>query len=512
MRKSTFLLGLLLVWTACDDRSYPPINEEVAHLFQDDLFPFYHGVASGDPLPDGIVIWTRVSPRRAQPQVMVEWEVALDNSFQTIVQSGQFVTDSGRDYTVKIDVTGLAQGTKYFYRFRALNRYSAVGRTKTAAQDASELNFAVVSCSNYEWGYFNAYGNLAEQDNLDAIIHLGDYIYEYGPGYYGDTTIGRFNLPAREIISLQDYRTRYSLYRLDPDLREAHGAHPFINIWDDHEIANNSYTTGAENHQDNEGSYQSRKEAAVKAYYEWLPIREGGEHYRKFEFGDLAELIMLDERLEGRTRPLDSLSDPTLLDESRSMLGEKQLSWFMERLKSSNSRWKVIGNQVIFSYLNWGYEPSFTINLDSWDGYPVEQRKIADFIAKEVEDVIFITGDTHSSWAFEVTIDPQEAYRANADKGGIAVEFGTTSINSANADERSHPDSVRAHEQFIQQASMNPHLKYANLRDHGYLLLSLSEEEALASWYFVTTLREKNRETTLGKQLKVPAGLAKLSQ
>ena len=207
----------------------------------------------------------------------------------------------------------------------------------TAAEETNQLNFAVVSCSNYEWGYFNAYGRIAEEENLSAVIHLGDYIYEYGTTSYGDTTIGRINIPTHEIISLQDYRDRYSLYRLDPDLIAAHKSHPFIVIWDDHEIANNSYVDGAQNHQDDEGSYEARKASARKAYYEWLPIRDTPNHYRDFKFGELADLFMLDERLAGRTKPADSLGDPSLLDENRTLLGQEQFGWLENNLKTSGA-------------------------------------------------------------------------------------------------------------------------------------------------------------------------------
>jgi len=344
-------------------------------------------------------------------------------------------------------------------------------------------------------------------------VHLGDYIYEYGPGSYGDTTIGRFNLPAKEIITLQDYRTRYSLYRLDKDLRNAHGNHPFINIWDDHEIANDSYKDGAQNHQEDEGSYESRKNAAVQVYYEWLPIRENGDLYRSFRYGDLMELIMLDERLEGRTEPVDSLTDPALEDPGRSMLGAEQLSWLKEKLSKTSSTWKVIGNQVIFSYLNWGFVPNWTINLDSWDGYPAEQKNLANFIKdEEIDNVVFITGDTHSSWAFEVSVDPFESYNAQSGEGAIAVEFGTTSINSSNSNERYADSLVVEHEQKIVNSPINPHLKYANLRDHGYLILNVKEERTTATWYYVETLKEPNLSTAVGKELYVLKGETTLNE
>ncbi len=510
--KVFYYLSIVAALAACSgDTASESTANGLADLYNNDLRPFYHGVASGDPLQDAVVIWTKVTPEEATEYLVVTWEFSTDPDFLNVIQSGTFTTGPSRNYTVKVDVSNLTAGSEYYYRFSALDRTSVVGRTKTAPADPRRLKFAVVSCSNYEFGYFNAYGHIGQRDDIDAVIHLGDYIYEYGVGRYGDSTTGRFNLPPYEIVSLEDYRTRYSLYRLDPDLQSVHNNHPMIAIWDDHEIANNSYETGAQNHQEDEGPYEERREAAVRAYYEWIPIRESGELYRKFDFGALADLIMLDERLEGRSRPLDSLADPALMDASRSMLGEEQVLWLKEQLSTSQSQWKIIGNQVIFSYLNWGYEPNFTINLDSWDGYPVEQQEIADFI-RDIDNVIFITGDTHSSWAFEVTTDPFGSYDQETGEGAVAVEFGTTSINSANSNERFDTDTVLIHEERIVNSAINPHLKYANLRDHGYLLLSLTEERATASWYYVPTLSERRAEAEVGKELYVNSGEVKLRE
>ncbi len=509
MKNINLLFIICAIVLSCQP-NYPPFTEIVDSLKDKSQAPFYHGVASGDPLPDAVIIWTRVTPATEVSSVVVDWEVSTSESFDQDSQSGTFETDSARDFTVKVDVTNLNPGTTYYYRFKALGQQSTIGTTKTAA-NSGPVNFAVVSCSNYEWGYFNAYRAIAERNDLDAVLHLGDYIYEYGSGSYGDTSLNRINIPNKEIISLSDYRTRYSQYRLDEDLKAAHAKLPFINIWDDHEIANNSYKTGAQNHQKNEGPYETRKNAAVQAYYEWIPIRESKMHYRKFEYGQVAEVFMMDERLEGRTSPVDSLEDPNINSETRTMLGEKQLAWLLAGLQDSPARWKIIGNQVIYSYLNWGYEPSFTINLDSWDGYPHEQKKIADHITENnIENVVFVTGDTHSGWAFEVTIDPFESYDAKTSEGAFAVEFGTTSINSSNSDERNGKEAVLEHESKIVDSPVNPHLKYANLRDHGYLVLRLTEKQAKAEWNIVSTVRDKKFTTSIDKSLVVNSGEVKL--
>ncbi|MEM9390848.1 MAG: alkaline phosphatase D family protein [Bacteroidota bacterium] len=510
--KAYFFLGLAVM--ACSKQesvNYPDLpGNGIADYYDPSLKPFYHGVASGDPLSDAVIIWTRVTPQDSLPEIEVRWMVSKSDDFSTVEQEGMEWTSPTIDYTVKADVSGLEAGVQYFYRFVALGDTSVVGKTKTSpGAGTAEVKLGVVSCSNYEWGYFNAYKKLAEKE-LDAVLHLGDYIYEYGPGSYGDTTLSRTHYPKKEVITLADYRLRYSQYRLDPDLRLAHQNHAFIAIWDDHEIANDSYVEGAQNHQEGEGDYKVRREAARKAYYEWLPVRASENLYRKFDYGELVDLIMLDERLAGRTAPADSLDDPVLSDSTRSMLGNEQLGWFNEQLISSDATWKVIGNQVIYSYLNWG-RPGFSINLDSWDGYPLEQIKIADLIRDQsIENVVFVTGDTHSSWAFEVSIDPFNDYDQHTGEGAFAVEFGTTSINSSNSNEWSPDDSVRAHEERIVNSPINPHLKFANLRDHGYLVLTLTPEEAKADWYYVESVTEKTDQEVLGKSISVQKGSTKL--
>lgn len=511
--KSPLRLVLVLVVLMGCQKELEPFVEEVDDLKDQSLAPFYHHVASGDPLQDAVIIWTRVTPTNKEEEIDVSWKVSESADMTSIIKEGTFVTDSLRDYTVKVDVTGLESGKKYYYQFEALDVKSPIGETKTASLDAKELSIAVVSCSNYEFGFFNSYRAIADRQDLSAVLHLGDYIYEYAPGDYGDTTTNRINRPAKEIITLQDYRTRYSQYRLDKDLQAVHAKSPFINIWDDHEVANNSYKDGAQNHQDDEGDYEVRKNAAVQAFNEWLPIREVNPLYRKFSFGALAEIFMLDERLAGRTAPVDSLTHPDLNSPDRTMLGAEQLKWLKEGLLSSEAQWKIIGNQVIYSYLNWGYEPNFTLNLDSWDGYPAEQRDIAEFLQKNsVRDVVFVTGDTHTSWAFEVTVDPFQTYNAETSGGAFAVEFGVTSINSGNANEGTPDSLVRLHEEYLVDGTINPHLKYTNMRDHGFLVLTVNKEKAVAEFNIVSTLKSQSFETSVDKVFSVSSGQVKLSE
>ena len=258
---------------------------------------------------------------------------------------------------------------------------------------------------------YNALARIAERTDIDAVVHLGDYIYEYEPGIYGDSTLGpnRKHLPPKEIIELPDYRTRYAQYRMDPDFQKIHQAHPFITIWDDHEFANNVYQSGAENHQSEEGAFADRSAAAKQAYFEWLPVRENTAQniYRTIQFGEVADLILLDERIVGRTMPVDSATQINFKATDRSMLGAEQLAWFKGQLSESVAIWKVIGNQVIFSLMDLSWRtPTSPYNLDAWDGYPYEQAQITQFLATEnVSNTIFTTGDTHCSWAFEVPGD-----------------------------------------------------------------------------------------------------------
>ena len=481
---------LLIFLFSCSKKKINIFYESTSHLRLESSFPFYHGVASGDPLHDGIILWTRVTPKFIDQEIVGEWYLSSDSTFKNIFKKGEFTTNLDKDFTIKIDVRGLEPGKNYYYYFNSLGHKSIVGKTKTMSLDSDELNFAIISCSDYQRGYFNSYAALANENNLDAVIHLGDYIYEYKARDYSNGIFNRLHIPDKELISLEDYRTRYSQYRLDPDLIKAHASHPFIVIWDDHETSNDTYMTGAQNHQvSSEGSFIDRKQNAMQAYYEWLPIRENIKPYRHFSYGKLVDLLILEERFEGRTKQASDLEDPSLYDSSRSMLGSVQLDWFLNKLKNSKAKWKVIGNQVIFSYLNYGRE-DFKINLDSWDGYPEEREMIASFIQKNnIKNVVIATGDTHQSWAFEVNHIPF------TNKKAYAFEFGTPSISAGNSDERylnAPIDEIIEHEKYITNSPINPHLKYSNTRDHGYLILSFNDKNVIAKWVYVNPLFNKS--------------------
>ena len=291
-------------------------SDDLATYFDPALAPFYHGVASGDPLGDAVIIWTRITTNSLS--VSGNWKISKTSDMSNVVSQGQFITDQSKDFTVKIDVTGLQNFTTYYYQFEAEGKKSVIGRTRTAPlknETVDNVRFAIVSCSNYQGGYFNAYNQIAKRSDIDAVIHLGDYIYEYETGGYGDDDLAnRGHLPNNEIITLNDYRVRHSYYKLDPMLRNIHQQHPFITIWDDHEFANDANKFGAENHQpQTEGDWQARKNNAYKAYFEWMPIRantiEEYRLYRKISYGNLMDLVMLDTRIEGRDTQVESSKD-----------------------------------------------------------------------------------------------------------------------------------------------------------------------------------------------------------
>ena len=329
---------------------------------------FLHGVASGDPTADAVILWTRLSADAAT--VPVQWQLAEDKNFNRVIRSGDTTASGLSDYTIKIDVRDLNAGTEYYYRFRAGTVTSTTGRAKTLpAAGVSAVKLAVFSCSNYPAGYFHVYAKAAEITGLDAVIHLGDYIYEYGENGYASenaAALNRQSLPATEILSLADYRARYAQYRSDVALQRLHATAPFIAVWDDHEITNDTWLDGAENHQPDEGDFTARKQTALKAYFEWMPIRPVAANdeltiYRQFEFGDLVNLLMLDTRVIGRDQQLSyaSYTDPVsgqldsarfsadLSQANRTLLGSDQLQWLLDKLQQSDAHWQLLGQQVL---------------------------------------------------------------------------------------------------------------------------------------------------------------------
>lgn len=332
---------------------------------------FMHGVASGDPLHHAVIIWTRFTPVESG-DVSLIWEMAKDQSFTQKVAAGSVQTGPLQDYTVKIDVQDLQPDTIYFYRFQCKNERSPIGQTRTLPEkNLEKLTLAAVSCSNFPAGFFHVYQAIAQQDDIDFILHLGDYIYEYGANGYATGQAQQLNRipdPTHECISLNDYRRRYQQYRTDRQLQLLHQKKPMIAVWDDHEVADDAWAQGAKNHQDNEGDYFQRRLAALQAYFEWIPIRPAHpiyEIYRRFQFGALVDLFMLETRHIGRTQALSYsryLLNPELFnhnqflqdlwDPQRTLLGETQRIWLCEGLQQSNANWQVLGQQVIMNQMH----------------------------------------------------------------------------------------------------------------------------------------------------------------
>lgn len=441
------------------------------------LAPFYHGVASGDPLSDRVILWTRVTPDStvfSTDSIQVNWRVATDTAMSSIVTSGSSFTNAAKDWTFKVDVTGLSADGCYYYDFYALNNYSIIGRTFTApVGDVDSLRFAVVSCSNYEHGYFNSYARLLQRNDFSAVLHLGDYIYEYETGGYSANISGRENDPANEIISLTDYRVRHSHYKLDNDLRLLHQQYPFITVWDDHESANDSYKDGAENHSEGpEGLWVDRKAYSMQAYHEWMPIRTAlgsGSIYRTIEYGDLIKFYMCDTRLEGRTEQAAGSNDST-----RSILGSTQFNWLTNELDNSSSQWNILGQQVMMAPLELFGSP---LNNDQWDGYDWERNKLYDHIlSNSIDNFIVLTGDIHTSWANDL---PGSGYDASTGAGSVGVEFVVTSITSPG-----FPLAVPSSTIQLE----NDHMQFINLTEHGYMILDVNKQRTQADWYYFTDI------------------------
>ena len=499
--------------------------------------PFAYGVAAGDPLPDRVMIWTRVTPSPdAIPgsglgaDTPVTWQVSTRTDFTTLTASGTVTVTAATDHTLKVDVTGLAPRTKYFYRFLLANgTASRVGQMRTApaaGSAVSSLRFGFASCSNYEGGYFAAYRYLAQRTDLDFILHLGDYIYEYETGGYGPgPTIGRVHDPANEIVSLSDYRRRHAQHKLDPDLQLLHSRYPFITTWDDHEVADNSYNGGAVNHQPaTEGDFFVRRAHAYQAYFEWMPIRlpdptnTPTRIYRRFEFGSLADLSMLDLR---QYRDVQAANGATLSDSQppparevddpdRNMTGRVQLGWIKDNLSTSQTRWKLVGNSVVISPVDFSTPgtpadvavlgqllgmpvvPGVPFNTDQWDGYRADRRSILDHIAANaINNVVFLTGDIHSSWACDV---PRDSSGYPSTSPSVATEFVGPSITADNLNEilgtppRS-PASIGAETAF---KDTNRHVKLLEFDSHGYCVVDVTSERVQTDWFFLADRTNPN--------------------
>lgn len=479
---------------------------------------FEHGVASGDPLDDRVILWTRVTPAlptetSVPVQVLVSRQPDLS---QPQVFTATAEADS--DFCVKVDATGLASDTWYYYAFRCGPNVSPVGRTRTFPapdQRVRRARFATVSCSNLPYGHFSVYNALArvEERDLDFVLHLGDYLYEYEPGNYDDLTAvpNRVHEPANEILSLSDYRIRHGQYKRDADLQAVHQQYPMICIWDDHEIANDAYMDGAENHDPaTEGDWETRKQAAIRAYFEWMPVRDFGADsqrlWRRFRYGDLIDLWMLDTRIEGRDAQASLPFGPERTDADRKLISDAQMNWLTDGLTSSGSVWKMIGQQVMFGQLNLAELPQPELiseqlpygttqqglNMDQWDGYTASRTRILDAIEQNsVENVVVFTGDIHTSWANEIYRNPASVVGDLFAPEALAVEFVCPSVTSPG-----FPAGL-AELAAVAVRTTNPHVKYAELQTRGFILMDVDRFGAQAEFHYVASIADETRKGEL---------------
>ncbi|WIV97447.1 alkaline phosphatase D family protein [Kinneretia aquatilis] len=527
---------------------------------------FSHGVASGDPQSDRVILWTRV--RVATPagstaapdlrDLSLRWEVASDSEFKTIVASGNAEASAARDHTVKVDAGGLQAGQKYFYRFSCQGQLSPVGRTQTlpaAGSAVAQLKLAVFSCANYPAGYFNVYAEAAKRDDLDVAVHLGDYLYEYGRGGYASEqakTLGREVEPAGETIALDDYRRRYAQYRADADLQRLHAKLPMIAVWDDHEITNDAWMNGAENHQPaTEGDYAKRKAAAIQAYHEWMPIRSQTnteQIYRSFAFGNLLALHMLDTRIVGRDEPLDYAKytgangfdavsfGKDMAKTDRQLLGAAQNGWLQQQLAASSATWQVLGQQVLMGRMNIpapilfeanypgtgvsvsAYaamvaksqlapatltaqeravlaQPSIPYNLDAWDGYAAARETVLATARQLNKNLVVLAGDTHNAWASDLQ-----------DLAGnqVGVEFATSSVTSPGFEVYLPKETPQVLAGALTQL-IGP-LEYADTSRRGFMVITATAQECRSDWVYVSTITSREYTASVGKSLKVLPG------
>lgn len=500
---------------------------------------FTHGVACGDPTRTGLVIWTRAVPEEGGA-VVLNWEVALDPDFQRMAATGQCQTGPACDYTAKVEVEGLRAGLTYFYRFRSGDAVTVTGCGRTLPPKGIEAaRFAVVSCAHYGFGYFNAYRALAERSPpIDAVIHLGDYIYEYGvDGYGGPTSVelGRQAQPAHEIVTLDDYRQRFAQYRSDPDLQALHARAAFITVWDDHETGNNSWMGGASIHDpDTEGPWEARRDAALQAYFEWLPMRDpkpGQPSHvlnRTYDYGDLVSLLVIETRLTGRMQALSATRDmvrdedgrpdvarfeaEVLNAPERSLMGARQEAWLEGELAASKQRgvgWQMLANQTVMArmrapdYLSilpedikaeamsrsgarrWleSTRLGLPINFDAWDGYPAARLRLYDSVKRTGARLAVLTGDTHMFWSNRLH-DPR-------DESPVGVEFAVGSVTSPGGYEGISPDPRIFGIASKALSDKNPDVRFAHVHEHGFLIVTVRRDVIETDYVRVPTILER---------------------
>ncbi len=537
-------LSLSVGITGCNDSS----DKESSTL----QVNFEHGVASGDPLQDRVILWTRLTPNEASARLQVTWEIAKDQEFKQIIKTDKVTTSASQDFTVKVDATGLIPDQSYFYRFIFGDKISPVGQTKTLPTTTTKVSFAVCSCSNYPAGYFYVYREMAKQ-NVDVVIHLGDYIYEYGADGYATEDaekLGR-TLPAdnnKEIIKLDDYRKRYALYRKDKDLQAAHHRHPFIVIWDDHELANDTWKDGAENHQENEGSFLDRKLAALQAYFEWMPIRPvDNQHvkiYRQFDFGNLVQLTMLDTRIIARDEQLDYANYLTatgldiakfqadLTNPARTLMGFEQRDWLLGKLQQSTATWNVLGQQILMAKMFIPAElllslAEITSGNPSADTLAKMNTQITELVTLKVrlqnndptlteqEKARVLTTAPYNLDAWDgyftereilygtlaqlkkkivvLAGDTHNAWSSNLyskDGAYVGVELATSSVSSPGLEKYLNIPLAQLQQFEFAFKTLIDELNYCNLNQRGYLVVQFDNAQVQSQWNFVDSIKQ----------------------
>ena len=467
-----------------------PSNTSQRIVVVEDLAPFYHGVASCDPTQDAVIIWTRLTTDELNPSV--QWQIATDTFMQNIVQSGTVATSADKDYSVKVDVSGLQPNTYYFYEFKYDNKYSLRGRTKTLPNgNVDHLRFAVTSCASFPHGYFNVYQAINERNDIDAVIHLGDYIYEYGKNEYGTVRVPE---PTNEILTLADYRIRHSMYKLDSMLMRLHQQYPFFTIWDDHEFADNSYIDGAENHTNNEGDWSARKKSAAQSYGEWMPIRNidtssSIKIYRKYNIGNLVDLFFLDTRINARKAQNIIASLTGNDDSTHYLIGPEQFDWLKTGLQQSTATWKVVAQQVMvapFKVFN------IAFNSDQWDGYPSERKKLFNIVNDlNLKNLVVLTGDIHSAWANDLPFG-RTPYNARTGAGSAGVEFVTSAVTSPGIPLTGIFGNI-AQGAFAQLVKdNNSHVKHNNFVNRGFSILDITPQKTQTDFYNIETIERAN--------------------
>ena len=503
---------------------------------------FSHGVASGEPAAERVLLWTRFVGAQ---DTALEFEVSEMLDFSRVAAGGSVTARAENDWCCKAWAEGLEPGRWYYYRFTAPDgSHSDVGRTKTLPVGATDkFRMAVFSCSNLGFGWFNAYAHAAADGNFDCALHLGDYFYEYGPGTYPsneEAQSGRVLFPAHEIVSLADYRLRYATYRRDPDLRRLHQLFPMIAGWDDHESANDSWEGGAQNHQsETDGEWSVRKAAAVKAYREWMPVSD--EPWAAYEVGDLATLYRLETRLtaraeqfsygdilSGKTSPeaamaaLVAFREGDYRDGSRELLGMKQQAWLTEGLKRSASAgkpWQVLVQQVLMG--NLATAPRLTeglpadlpayirqrilagamagraelpLNMDAWDGYPAARERVFKAALDANANLISLAGDTHNAWAFDLDHAGEK----------VGVEFGVQGVTSPGLESYASYLPVDVLER--ETVAHNRQLKWMDGSRRGYMAVELTPASASSEFRFVSSVRDKGAGVNDTRRVSTQAG------